>query len=280
MTREEKIMTRVREHYKELEKRIKENGWGCKIFGLFLQGSQNYNLDEYSDDYQSDVDTKAIVIPSINDLIHGVRYSTTLVLDNNEHIDVKDIQTMFEMFRKQNTSYLELLFTDFKIINKKYIRWWESIYLDRERIARLDPARHALALMGSAHNKFKAMTHTSPHSEEKIAKFGYDPKELCHLIRYHSELSRYIANEGSSYKDYLLGENHDRNLYLMRVKKGIEYNADDAIALATKLDEEIKTMADNFVATKPKRDTEIDQLLVDVLEATVRYSVRLEFSYC
>ena len=278
MTREEKIMARVAEHYAELEKRIRDNEWGCKIFGIFLQGSQNYGLDETSDDYQSDIDTKAIVIPSTNDLIHGVRYSKTLVLDNNEHIDVKDIQTMFEMFRKQNTSYLELLFTDFKIINKKYNRWWESIYLDRERIARLDPARHALALMGSAHNKFKAMTHTSPHSEEKIKKFGYDPKELCHLIRYHSELRRYIANEGQSYKDYLLGENHDRDLYLMRVKKGLEYEAESAIALATKLDEEVKVMADNFVATKPKRDVEIDQLLNDVLEATVRYNIRLELN--
>ena len=134
--REQKINNRIKEHYKYLENWLTENEHSCKIFGLFLQGSQNYNLDEYSDDYMSDIDTKAIVIPSTNDLIHVIEYSRTIVLPNNEHIDLKDIRTMFTMFRKQNTSYLELLFTDFKIINKKYIRWWESIYLDRERIAR------------------------------------------------------------------------------------------------------------------------------------------------
>lgn len=274
--REQKINNRIKEHYKYLENWLTENEHSCKIFGLFLQGSQNYNLDEYSDDYMSDIDTKAIVIPSTNDLIHGIEYSRTIVLPNNEHIDLKDIRTMFTMFRKQNTSYLELLFTDFKIINKKYTRWWESIYLDRERIARLDPARHALALMGSAHNKFKAMTHVSPHSEDKIEKFGYDPKELCHLIRYHSELNRYIDNKGKSYKEYLLGENKEVDEYLMRVKKGIEYTAEEAIELANKLDKEIKVITDSFVATNPKKDIQIDQLLNDVLEATVRYNIRLE----
>ena len=48
--------------------------------------------------------------------------------------------------------------------------------------------------------------------------------------------------------------------------------------LAGEIDEDIKVMADNFVATKPKRDVEIDQLLNDVLEATVRYNIRLELN--
>ena len=64
--------------------------------------------------------------------------------------------------------------------------------------------------------------------------------------------------------------------YLMRVKKGIEYTAEEAIELANKLDKEIKVITDSFVATNPKKDIEIDQLLTDVLEATVRYNIRLE----
>ena len=41
MTRKEKIMSRLREHYDESLKYFKEE----QIVGCFLQGSQNYQLD-------------------------------------------------------------------------------------------------------------------------------------------------------------------------------------------------------------------------------------------
>ena len=60
-----------------------------EVAALFIQGSQNYGLDEYSDNYKSDVDTKAIVLPSFQDFVCGkAPVSTTIILDNNEHIDV------------------------------------------------------------------------------------------------------------------------------------------------------------------------------------------------
>lgn len=149
MTREEMIMKRVRERLDELNKRIKQNNWECEVFGIFLQGSQNYNLDEYSDEYMSDVDTKAIVIPSLRDLVFNHRYSETIVLDNNEHIDVKDIQSVVECWSKQNSSYLELLFTPFYIINDKFYNYWNQLVEHRERIVRMDPARHAQATKSS-----------------------------------------------------------------------------------------------------------------------------------
>lgn len=273
MTREEKIMQRVREHYSDLEKRIKDSSWECEIFGLFLQGSQNYNLDEYSEEYMSDVDTKAIVIPSLKDLINAKTYSTTLVLENNEHIDLKDIQTMINMFRKQNTSYIELLFTDYYIINPKYEKLFKWLKDNSEDIARLDPATHARALTGSAHNKYKALTHVSPHSEEKIAKFGYDPKELCHLIRYYSELVRYIENKGKSYKEYLLGPSKEVDEYLMRVKKGLEYSAELAIEMANDIDSQMKIECDNFVATNPEKNEKLDKELQDFLYGVIEFRI-------
>ena len=38
---------------------------GYEIVGVFLQGSQNYNNDIYDDEYQSDVDSKAIIFKKI-----------------------------------------------------------------------------------------------------------------------------------------------------------------------------------------------------------------------
>ena len=112
MNRKEKIMNRLQEHYNYLI------SLGYEVVCLCLQGSQNYNLDEYSEEYMSDIDTKAIVLPCIDDFIMAASpVSTTIIMDNNEHIDVKDIRIMFDMFKKMNISYIELLYTEFKIIN-------------------------------------------------------------------------------------------------------------------------------------------------------------------
>lgn len=92
MNRKERIMKRLKEHYQILQEK------GYEIVGLFLQGSQNYNLD-----YElSDVDSKAIVLPSLDDiLLNKPMTSTTLVLDNNEHIDIKDIRVMFNTIKNR-----------------------------------------------------------------------------------------------------------------------------------------------------------------------------------
>lgn len=51
------IMSNIRDKYLYLEEH------GYKVLGLFLQGSQNYGLDIYDEDYKSDIDAKAIVLP-------------------------------------------------------------------------------------------------------------------------------------------------------------------------------------------------------------------------
>ena len=87
MTRDEKIMKRVKEHYDEA------CSLGKEVVAIFLQGSQNYNLDEYSDEYMSDIDTKCIILPTLNDIVSGKSpYSSTHICNNNEHIDIKDIR--------------------------------------------------------------------------------------------------------------------------------------------------------------------------------------------
>ena len=106
-------MKRVQEHYDYLEKK------GFEIVFLALQGSQNYGLDVYDEDYMSDVDTKAVILPSFEDFVYNREpKSKTLVLENNEHIDVKDIRVMFETYKKQNVNFIETLFTEFKIVNQ------------------------------------------------------------------------------------------------------------------------------------------------------------------
>lgn len=65
---------------------MKENHPELNIIAIFLQGSQNYGLD----DENSDIDTKAFCIPSLTSLIEGKKmFSKIYVLPDNSHIEVK-----------------------------------------------------------------------------------------------------------------------------------------------------------------------------------------------
>ena len=114
MERTQYIKEQVLRHYNYIKDKY-------DVVYLALQGSQNYGLDVYDKDYKSDVDTKAIILPSFEDIVYNRQpVSKTIVLDNNEHIDVKDIRVMFENFKKQNVNFLEILFTEFYILNEEY----------------------------------------------------------------------------------------------------------------------------------------------------------------
>ena len=190
MNREEKIMKRVQEHYNYLQ------SLGYEVVCVCLQGSQNYGLDEYSDEYMSDIDTKAIVLPPLDDFIAAAPpVSTVVIMDNNEHAEVKDIRVMFEMFKKANISYIELLFTDFKIINPEWVELIEPLFANRELISTHHRAQFLRCIAGMAMEKRKALCHPYPNLIEKIEKYGYDGKQLHHCVRLHNFITRYLGGE-------------------------------------------------------------------------------------
>lgn len=169
MNREEYIMNRLQEHYNEIKDKY-------EVVGLFLQGSQNYELDIYDDDYKSDIDTKAIILPSFKDIVYNkAPISTTLILENNEHIDVKDIRVMLDTFKKQNINFIEILFTKFKIINPKYENLIKPLFENNDRIARLDFNKALNCQCGMSEQKYVALKHPYPTIIDKIRKWGYDP---------------------------------------------------------------------------------------------------------
>jgi len=264
--REKFIKDEVHKHYEDLNKL----GFG-DVFAIFLQGSQNYGMDEYTDEYKSDVDTKAIIVPSLDEILSSDRkpYSSVYVREDNSHIDIKDVRTMFEMFKKQNTSYIELLFTDYYIVNPKYQKFFDELMAMREDIARYNTNLHLTALCGSAHNKFLAMTHISPHSEEKIKKFGYDPKELHHLMRYLDLEQKYI--KGCGYKECLTPSDPE---FLMNVKKGKIYTSEEAIKVGQETDERIKELRDKNLITPDPINTETGDKLNSILRRILIYSLK------
>ena len=226
MNREEMIMKRVQEHYDYLD------NLGYEIVGIFLQGSQNYNNDIYDNDYKSDIDTKAIVLPKFEDFVACKQaISTTLVLENNEHIDVKDIRVMFDTLKKSNVNFLEILFTDFKIINIKYKDLMKEIFDNAEKLAFADKKQLLNCIVGMSKQKYCALKHPYPTIKDKIEKFGYDPKQLTHIIRMNYFIKRIIS--GESFKSAL--NELENKEYLTKVKKGF-YDLETAEELADKFD--------------------------------------------
>ena len=192
MTREERnelIKEKMTYHIKHLL--YKTN---YEVVCVMLQGSQNYGLDEYTDEYQSDVDTKAIVLPHFRDFVYGSSpVSTTIVLDNNEHIDVKDIRVMFDNFRKMNVSYIELLYSNWIWINPKYEAEVRELLRHRDTIAALNRNQFIRCIAGMSMEKRKALCHPYPNLMDKIEKYGYDGKQLSHCARLFEFLERYLC---------------------------------------------------------------------------------------
>ena len=194
-----------------------------QIVGIFLQGSQNYGLDTK----ESDIDTKLIVLPKFEDIVFNKQpVSTTHIRENDEHIDFKDLRLYIQTFRKQNINFLEILFTDFKIISNEYEKFWNVLIKNREAIARYNPYQAVKAMKGHAMEKYQKMEHPYPARKDVIEKFGYDPKQLSHLVRIEDYLERYI--EGESYKNCLYPTNSS---FIMDIKLG-KYSLNEARIIA------------------------------------------------
>ena len=218
------IMHRVSEHLEA----VLETGHDW--VGIFLQGSQNYGLDYEG----SDIDTKAILLPSFEDFVLNAKpISTTHVMENNEHCDFKDIRLMFETIKKQNVNFVEILFTPWMILNPKYEDLFRPVLENREGIARYSNYAGVNCIVGMALMKQKAMEHPYPTILDKIEKYGYDPKQLHHALRMREFLTRYIS--GEPYADCLVAKDRD---YLMYVKQG-NLSLEEARVL---MDETVKSM--------------------------------------
>ena len=265
---DEWIMEQVKRHYKEALTLFPAD----RIVGVFLQGSQNYGLDYEG----SDIDTKCIVLPTLEDLIFNRKpVSTTHVLPNEEHLDLKDVRLYFQTFRKQNLNFMEILFTKYKLVNPTYAPYWNQLIENNEQIARYNPIGAVKTMKGIAMEKYHAMEHRYPSKVELIDKYGYDPKQLSHLIRVREYLSRYI--KGEAYADCLQTRIARHLVFVKRTDK-LYYSLTDAREVAEEELRLVTEMADLFAAAHKNDpvDAEVDELLDDVQRDIVKLGIELE----
>ena len=178
-------------HYKDL---LEEKGYTVLYIGLY--GSQNYNLD----DEQSDIDCKAIILPTLHDIIF--RKTTSKVIEcENGSIDVKDLITFYNVIKKGNFSYIEAIDTEYSI-GDKYLK---------DLFKQIRP--NLKSFLGAMCEKRKALTHEYPSKHEEFEKWGFDPKQYHHIIR----LSHLLQHNNGSFSYIAYDESLGK--YMIEIKR-------------------------------------------------------------
>ncbi len=196
MTKQE-IMNRVNTH---LEYAKKEIGFTDDQFvGIFVYGSTNYGTATED----SDIDTKLIILPTFEDMCLNRQPVSKELHVEDEHCEVKDLRLMREMWMKQNINFVEVLFTDYCIINPKYKELFDKYFVDkREAIAHGNP--------------YKAVSSISGQAMSGVLRLA-TPKTVYNAWRLYYFLSDYV--EGVSYEK-CLKQTGKRKEQLMRIKRG------------------------------------------------------------
>lgn len=205
-------------NYKKI---LEEKGYNVIYIGLY--GSQNYNVD----DEFSDVDCKALILPSLHDIIFRKVTSNVIECEDGS-IDVKDLITFYNVIRKGNFSYIEAIDTEYSI-GDKYIK---------ELFQRIRP--NLKSIYGAMLEKRKALTHEYPSKVKEFEKWGFDPKQYHHILRLRDILS-YIerTKEQVSYlkyqekeRNFMIAEKRNKNNY---TKEQVEKCSDIEIEISKNL---------------------------------------------
>ena len=237
MEKKEEIFKTLSNYKKILEDK------GFKVLYIGLYGSQNYNVD---DEY-SDIDAKAIVLPTLTDIIHRKVISTTYECENGA-IDCKDLITFYDVVKKGNFSYIEAIETEYSIGDKTL----------KEMLSVFEP--NLKSMLGAMMEKRKALTHEYPSKHNEFEKWGFDPKQYHHIIRLY-DLLKYINRTGElvsyfPYYDEMAEAMIDikRNIY-DESKEYVEKQSDLYIGSAKQL------IPDDYVYIPKNIDEEINNYI-------------------
>lgn len=252
--------TKIMETLIQYKTLLIEKGYNVLYIGLY--GSQNYGLDDNS----SDIDARAIVLPSLNDLIFRRSISTVIEVPGVGAVDVKDLVTYYSVIKKGNPAFIEPLSSEYWIGNGTVRVLFNSI-----------PA-NPKAVFGMMLEKQKALTHKYPSKEREFELFGYDPKQLHHIIRLYDILvknkedgKKYIDNVCLTYtgasKEIMLGVKRNDLITGPITKEEAEKIAEKYIELA-------RNLLDNYYVEPFEVDTDLDNEVGFYIEQELKQELK------
>lgn len=240
----DKIQTALKRHYEYLEH------CGFKVLGVFLYGSQNYELDSET----SDVDTTGIIVPTFDDLYKNTMTSASYSFPHSkDKCNYKDIRNFFGLLKKSNPNILEALFTKYSIVNEKYTQLLERVFINRELIARYDKDRYIASAFGMFTSFYKKLIKMST---------GDRQKELAEMLRLRELIKTYIVDE-LPYGEMLVPK---KTAQLRAIKfYDVKISSTEIISIAEEAYNEVKEIVDKYSAARNSENQKfIDELLYDV----------------
>lgn len=251
-----RVRKRLKEHLDEALQNPKIHDW----FMIAVNGSYNYNMDTP----QSDIDSKLLVIPSLEQLVNGKSLNYLHCMsDNGEHIEVKDIRHYFATMLKQNINFVETLYAQVWIVNPVYMRLFHYLFEMRDVISGCNPIATIHCIQGTAYQKYKQMLQSSPARAADIENYGFDRKSLHHLVRCVFFGEYYM--EGTSYQECL--QNNDvpniRRM-IMNLKTTTVLNREQAINIAEDMLNGFDKKVDSYLTTIKPFQKDFSALSADV----------------
>lgn len=251
-----RVRKRLKEHLDEALQNPKIHDW----FMIAVNGSYNYNMDTP----QSDIDSKLLVIPSLEQLVSGKSLNYLHCMsDNGEHVEVKDIRHYFATMLKQNINFVETLYAQVWIVNPVYMRLFHYLFEMRDVISGCNPIATIHCIQGTAHQKYKQMLQSSPARAAEIENYGFDRKSLHHLVRCVFFGEYYM--EGASYQECL--QNNDvpniRRM-IMSLKTTTFLNKEWAINIAEDMLDRFDEKVDSYLDIIKPLQKDFSALAADV----------------
>lgn len=246
----ESIMNRLKEHYNAVESSADQ-----ELFGIFLRGSQNYIDTKFLE--TSDVDSVAVLLPTKRELVLGIDSSRKDLSLNDEKISRFDVRKLFQLFNKSSIVNFEVLFTEYFIVNEKYIEYYNELVKMRESIARLDEKKFLMSTNGESSRRMKSIKRKDDYK-----------KELANILRLNATVKAYIA--GKDFKDCLKAMDEE---FIYKIRTTDLYSYDEAIQLAEVVDNQTRISTYEFKNEGGKNVNEhrarLDDLLVEIVSVSM-----------
>ena len=248
---------------------------GLTVVGIFLYGSQNYNLDYEG----SDIDLKAIVIPSINDIVFNNKPISTTIDIPDGLCDIKDIRLMVQSWRKQNVNFMELLFTEYSYVNPLFYEFFRPLLAARETIVRYNEKRAVDCLRGFVYEKYYRLFKDTPSQHDEVTKYGYAAKQLVHMERLASLLEHYMKRE--PYMECLMVSPEERQKWIdLKTYSPNPLSVDEVKERSQKV---IEIVEDNILNaekyygfTPLPQNEEVDKIFNTFIEKCLKFSFKKE----
>ena len=248
---------------------------GLTVVGIFLYGSQNYNLNYKG----SDIDLKAIVIPSINDIVFNNKPISTTIDIPDGLCDIKDIRLMVQSWRKQNVNFMELLFTEYSYVNPLFYEFFRPLLAARETIVRYNEKRAVDCLRGFVYEKYYRLFKDTPSQHDEVTKYGYAAKQLVHMERLASLLEHYMKRE--PYMECLMVSPEERQKWIdLKTYSPNPLSVDEVKERSQKV---IEIVEDNILNaekyygfTPSPQNEEVDRILNTFIEKCLKFSFKKE----